>query len=66
MRLPIPPGKYVHITLEDFLAVWHAVLWGDYNLIQLQNVESGFILPILRLKYQVVATCHGFAYYRAK
>ena len=59
VRLPSLPGKYSHMTSVDFLAAWHAVFWGDFDLIHLHNIESSFILPILKLKYPVITTAHG-------
>ncbi len=58
-RLPALPGKYTYMTSADFLAAWHAVLFGNYDLIHLQLIEACFVLPILRLRYPVVATAHG-------
>ena len=59
VRLPDLPGKYTSMTSVDFLAAWHAVLWGDFDLIHLHNIEASFVLPILRLKYPVITTAHG-------
>jgi len=35
------------------------VLFNKYDLIHLHHSESGFITPILRLKYKVIVTFHG-------
>jgi glycosyltransferase involved in cell wall biosynthesis len=59
IRLPCLPGKHTHMTSVDFLAAWHAVLYGKYDLIHLHNIEAGFVLPILKLRYRVIATAHG-------
>lgn len=59
IRLPCLLGKHVHMTSVDFLAAWHAVLFGNYDLIHLHNIEASFVLPILKLRYRVVATAHG-------
>ena len=66
VRLPGLKGKYTHMASVDFLAACHAVLRGDYDLIHLHHIEAGFVLPLLRLKYPVVSTAHGFAYRREK
>jgi glycosyltransferase involved in cell wall biosynthesis len=58
-RLPALPGKYTYMTSADMLAAWHAVIFGAYDLIHLQLIEAAFTLPILRLRYPVVATAHG-------
>jgi glycosyltransferase involved in cell wall biosynthesis len=59
VRLPCLGGKYSHMTSVDFLAAWHALLCGNYDLIHLHNIEAGFTLPLLRLRYKVIATAHG-------
>lgn len=66
VRLPCLGGKHTHMTSVDFLAACHAVLRGNYDLVHLHHVEAGFVLPLLRLKYPVISTAHGFAYQRKK
>jgi glycosyltransferase involved in cell wall biosynthesis len=51
-------GKYTQATSLFFLSALHA-LFSRYDVIHLNSVEAGFILPILRLKYKVVSTSHG-------
>lgn len=55
------PGKHFHATTLFLFAALHALFWGDYDLIHLHNVEAAWVLPILRLRYKVVATSHGSA-----
>jgi glycosyltransferase involved in cell wall biosynthesis len=49
--------------LNTFVYYWkclfHALFFGNYDLIHLNHAESGFIVPFLRLKYKVVTTLHG-------
>lgn len=59
IRLPCLSGKHTHMTSVDSLAAWHAVLYGDYDLIHLHNIEASFVLPILKLRFKVVTTAHG-------
>jgi len=59
IRLPCLLGKHVHMASVDLLAAWHAVLFGNYDLIHLHNIEASFVLPILKLRYRVAATAHG-------
>lgn len=40
-------------------SAFHALFFGNYDLIHLHHAESGFILPILKLRYKVVVTFHG-------
>jgi glycosyltransferase involved in cell wall biosynthesis len=48
------------------IAALHAVFLGNYDLVNVHHVEAAFIYPLLRLRYRVVGTCHGLAYWRAK
>jgi len=64
--LPALPGKHLRAITLDLLAAWHALVWGDYDLVHLHNAEASFVLPLLRLRYKVVSTHHAMAYLRAK
>jgi len=66
VRLPALAGKHLRMTSLDLLSALHAVGAGRCDLAHLHNVEASFVLPLLRLRYPVVATSHGSAYWRAK
>lgn len=66
IRLPSLPGKYFRATSLDVLAALHAVLFGKYDLVHMHNSEASFVLPLLRLRFHVIATRQGSAYLRAK
>ena len=66
LRLRVLPGKHLRPLSLNLLAGLHALVFGRYDLIHLHHLEAGFLLPILRLRYRVVSTSHGFAYRRAK
>ena len=59
-------GKYLGAPTRFLNSAIQALLSEKLDLIHLHNVEAGFILPLLRLKYPVVSTAHGFAYWRSK
>ncbi len=59
LRVPCLPGKFTHMASVNLMAALHAVFLGNYDLIHLHNIESSFILPLLRLRYRVVSTAHG-------
>ncbi|OFX85971.1 MAG: hypothetical protein A2W99_16820 [Bacteroidetes bacterium GWF2_33_16] len=50
-------------TINTFLyyikSLFHCLFFAKYDLIHLHHAESGFITPLLRLKYKVVVTFHG-------
>jgi glycosyltransferase involved in cell wall biosynthesis len=46
-------------TFVYYLRCLFHCLLHRYDLIHLHHAESGFITPLLRLKYKVVVTCHG-------
>ena len=66
IRIPTLKGKYLHMLSMNILSALHALVYGDYDLIHLHNVESSFILPVIRLRYPVLTTSHGPAYLREK
>lgn len=59
VRVPTLKGKHSNATSLFLLAALHALFLGNYDLINLHSVETGFVLPILRLRYPVISTAHG-------
>jgi glycosyltransferase involved in cell wall biosynthesis len=66
VRIPSVPGKHTRSTTLALVAALHATLLGKFDLIHLHNLEASFVLPILRTRYPVISTSHGFAYRRDK
>lgn len=66
IRVPAIPGKHFRTLSLVLMSALHAVLFSKYDLVHLHNIEVSFILPILRLRYKVFSTAHGFAYSRSK
>jgi glycosyltransferase involved in cell wall biosynthesis len=66
VRVPSLAGKYSRQTTINLLSALHTLVLGEYDLIHLHHVEASFVLPLLRLRYPVIATSHGAAYWRAK
>lgn len=59
-------GKHLFSFSLSVLSALHAVLLGNYDLVHVHNTDSGFIVPILRLRYEILGTSHGFPYRREK
>jgi glycosyltransferase involved in cell wall biosynthesis len=59
IRVPSVPGKFTRATFTFLMAALHALFFGDYDVINVHSVETSFVLPLLRLRYKVVATAHG-------
>lgn len=59
IRVPSVPGKFTHATVAFLMAALHALFFGDYDVINVHSMETSFVLPLLRLRYKVVATAHG-------
>jgi len=53
------PFKKINTLYYYILSAFHALLFGNYNLIHLHHRDAAFILTILKLKYKVVLTTHG-------
>jgi len=66
IRIPTLPGKHLQAMSLFLLSALHALLFGDYDLIHVHNVEACFVAPLLRLRYRLVATSHGRAQAREK
>jgi glycosyltransferase involved in cell wall biosynthesis len=66
IRLPAIQGKYTRTLSLVLFSTFHALLFGKYDLIHLHNIEVSFALPLLRLRFKVLSTGHGFAYWRSK
>lgn len=52
-------GKRLNTLMYDIKSLFHALFVGKYDLVQVNHLTSGFIVPFLRLKYKVVSTAHG-------
>lgn len=66
IRIPTLPGKYFQaVSLFAFSAI-HALCKGNYDLVHVHNAEACFVVPLLRLRYRVIASSHGPAYVREK
>lgn len=66
IRIPTLPGKHLQAISLFVLCALHALFRGNYDLVHVHNAEACFVVPLLRLKYQVIATSHGPAYARHK
>jgi len=59
IRIQTIKGKHLQPLSYFIASALHAVLFGNYDLIHLHSVEACFVLPLLDLRYRVVATAHG-------
>lgn len=59
--VPSLPGKHLRMATVMICAALHALLFGRYDVIHLHNLETGFVVPLLRLRFRVVVTSHGIA-----
>jgi glycosyltransferase involved in cell wall biosynthesis len=66
IRIPTIKGKHLRSTSMNIAAAIHAVFRGQYDLIHLHNIEASYVIPLLRTRYKVISTSHGFAHLREK
>lgn len=59
VRVPCLAGKFTHMVSVNLMAALHVLFRGDYELVHLHNIETAFILPLLRLRNNVISTAHG-------
>jgi len=56
----------LNVFYYNLMAAIHAVLFGHYDLVHTHQIDTGFIVPLLRLRYKVVSTHHGKTYQMSK
>lgn len=59
-------GKHLSSFSLFLLSAFHALLFKSFDLVHAHNTDAGFIVPLLRLKYKVLGTSHGYPYKREK
>jgi glycosyltransferase involved in cell wall biosynthesis len=59
-------GKHLSSFSLFLLSAFHALLFNDFDLVHVHNTDAGFIIPLLRIKYKVIGTSHGYPYKREK
>jgi len=52
-------GKRFNTLIYYVKSVCHALFWGKYDIVQINHTSSGFIAPLLRIRYKVVGTARG-------
>jgi glycosyltransferase involved in cell wall biosynthesis len=52
-------GKRLNTLVYYLKSLFHALFFGDYDIVQVNHLASGFIVPFLRLRFKVVATARG-------
>jgi len=57
IKLKKHTGFYVSIYL--FLSALHAIVFGNYDIIHVNHLSSGFIVPILKIRYPVLLNARG-------
>jgi glycosyltransferase involved in cell wall biosynthesis len=66
VHIPCLPGKHFRALSYFIISAFHALLVGRYDIIHIHNAEACFVVPLLRLRYRVIATSHGPAHERKK
>ncbi len=56
------PSRKLNIFYYNLMSALHALLFGNYDLVHTHQIDIAFIIPLLRLRYKVVATHHGKTY----
>lgn len=56
------PNRKINIFYYNLVSALHALLFGNYQLVHTHQIDIAFIIPLLRLRYKVVATHHGKTY----
>lgn len=56
----------LNVFYYNLMGALHALLFCNYDLIHTHQIDTGFIVPLLRLRYKVVSTHHGRTYNMSK
>jgi len=59
-------GKHLSAFSFGLFSAFHALLFGNYDLIHLHYADFGYIVPFLRIRYKIIGTSHGAEYNRDK
>ncbi len=57
--IKVPRQKRLKTLIYYLHSCIHALFCGDYDLIHIQHIYSGLIVPLLKIKYKVITTVHG-------
>lgn len=55
------PGKW-NVLYYNLISAFHALIFGNYQVVHVHQIDIAFLIPLLRLRFQVVATHHGKTY----
>jgi glycosyltransferase involved in cell wall biosynthesis len=53
------PFQKINTLYYYIISAFHALLFGNYDLIHLHHRDAAFILIILKIKFKVILTTHG-------
>lgn len=56
----------LNVFYYNLIGAFHALLFGNYDVIHTHQIDTAYIIPILRIRYKVVATHHGRTYAMSK
>jgi glycosyltransferase involved in cell wall biosynthesis len=59
-------GKHLNAFFYGLFSALDALLLRNYDLIHLHYADFGYLVPLLRLRFKVIATSHGAEYERDK
>lgn len=65
-RVSTLSGRHRRPVSLSLASALHAIGRHRYDLVHLHNIESSFVLPLLKTRYPVVGTSHGYPYWRTK
>ncbi len=56
------PHKKLNVFYYNLISALHALFFGRYDMVHTHQIDIAFIIPVLKLRYKVVATHHGKTY----
>jgi glycosyltransferase involved in cell wall biosynthesis len=59
IKVPNLVGKRLRTMSYYLFSMFHALIKGSYDIVFVQHLYSGFIIPLLNLRFKTVLTVHG-------
>ncbi|MDD2299268.1 MAG: glycosyltransferase family 4 protein [Fermentimonas sp.] len=60
--IKVPKHHWGYVVWYLFASAFHALLFGKYDVVHVNHLSSGFIIPLLKIRYKVLLTAHGISY----
>ena len=57
--IKVPKHHWIFVAWYLFASAIHALFFGKYDVVHVNHLQAGYIVPVLRIRYAVVLNAHG-------